>query len=537
MSESLTSSTEANFDALSMFRLELEKIEAAFEETEKNELPKLLQSCDLISQQMNSNSFPTYFDSLILRIKILIRLEKFYEAKEEIHRVLTKCKNGHIEKQYTLRLLKIIISYKQGACPSKIVKSFKSLKEEIWPDQEIIPTDILTLECLIYIILSLSLLEISMKNCKQALAYFRLVHKLKKGHELKAPLERKIKKTGQDIKISYSLEKKYFTIEVSNLLLAHSEKKFINESIIRNTSTRKGSVMGVTSGKKIISSIPIDEKTRKEMKRSSMLYLTKNSITEKEEIESKLPEHFKEGHELYKTSIKAVVFLQNGHRKRHAKGIINSIILKSYIAYGKLKIAGKFFFVSFKTDNTELNYYEINNTSILGNLVTLSAYPLENDSYKLKESCYMLTEILEILGSVRIDVLKKQNQVGLLEFVDCNEYGRIVLRKTKRDRISIARLLYRTKKFLDGTDFIIKVFNKGNPDELEIEAHSLSEVIKCKATFKKTDTKNTKETIKNKAKETSYKKINASDLIDSVDIKAGKISLIRDTDYEIFTEV
>ncbi|OMJ83938.1 hypothetical protein SteCoe_15034 [Stentor coeruleus] len=147
-----------------------------------------------------------------------------------------------------------------------------------------------------------------------------------------------------------------------------------------------------------------------------------------------------------------------------------SEFLYGYIAYGVRVINNHKYFISFKANIKKSFSLENSNTMLQGSLVILSAFPLEANCTKLKESCYIVGEILDMIGVISLDLARTYNQISLLDHIDTNQYGRIILKRPKANIVIQKRLLFKQKKVFEKGECIIKIFqsNSSTPDEVEI---------------------------------------------------------------------
>lgn len=171
------------------------------------------------------------------------------------------------------------------------------------------------------------------------------------------------------------------------------------------------------------------------------------------------------------TTIKrCIILMKHFLAKRLNRIKRRSELLYGYIAYGVRVINNHKYFISFKANIKKSFSLDNSNAMLQGSLVILSAFPLEANCTKLKESCYVIGEILDMIGVISLDLARMYNQVSLLDHIDSNEYGRIILRKPKVNIVIQKRLLFKQKKILEKGECIVKVFHSSSskPDEVEI---------------------------------------------------------------------
>ncbi|OMJ70231.1 hypothetical protein SteCoe_31843 [Stentor coeruleus] len=487
--------TIADFNSI---RAKLKTIEKGIDYMDSTLIKNMFSDCKHLEIAMKTYDLELYTDYIIIQAKFFIQQELLFQAKTMLIEANDISQKSFQYKRPQICFLLAIVYTKRGSYPEKarlLVKKAIEICLDLISQSD--KTNINLANCLAIGYLNCGVLENSYGNTKKALESFSEGLRFIKKADVDESICEKYTLLRRQLKINTFLKLEFNEsdeescqskeeIEVTNNLrngdsnVEETDGKYLKmmsdkdkspTDIIKKFATRVSAI--ITSQTICFStalaksgygndnlvprkSIRIENSTRKDSNKKNGKI---SDILKKDTEES-----------LTLTLTKCFIFIKHFLESRLRRIKRRSELMLGYIAYGKRNINGHKYFVSFKANIQHSTTLENSQTMLQGNLVILSGFPLESKCKKLRESCYIVEEILEMLGAVDLNLATTYNQVSLLDHIDCNEYGRIILKKPKANTVIQKRLLYKGSKYLGNENYMVKIFHnsKNNPDEIDV---------------------------------------------------------------------
>lgn len=483
---------------LNTIRAKLKTIEKGVDYVDSLIIGNMFSECKHLELTMKTHDLELYTDYIIIQAKFFIQQELLFRAKSMLIEANEICQKNFPYKKPQICFLLAIVYTKRGSSHQKarlLVKKAIEICLNLISESDTVNINLAN--CLAIGYLNCGVLENSYGNTKKALESFSEGLRFIKNTDVDESICEKYALLRRQLKINTFLKLEFNNsdtessqskedAEITNNLrngdsnIEESDGKYIKMTsdkdktptgIIQKFATR---VSAIITNQTICFSAALAKSEygnanlnpRKSLRIENSA--NRDSIRRNGKITDILKKDTDES--LTVTLTKCFIFIKHSLESRLRRIKRRSELMFGYIAYGTRMINGFKYFVSFKANIQHSTTLENSQTMLQGNLVILSGFPLEKGCKKLRESCYIVGELLEMLGAVDLNLAKTYNQVSLLDHIDCNEYGRIILKRPRANTVIQKRLLYKGSKILGGENYMIKIFHnsKNNPDEIDV---------------------------------------------------------------------
>jgi tetratricopeptide (TPR) repeat protein len=462
-------STASSFETRE-YMLSLKNLESEMELAEQMDPEKLLvnlaKSDELIASFQKSH-YHYFVDTMVVKAKILIKLNLFYEALILLEKAASYCREKYELKIPKIYLLQSIIYQKRKTNPRRsrmitgeAIELCLKLLNKLETDQDKVAS------YLVVAYLNMAILELSRGNHDKAIDHICEGLDLKNLYSIDEDMYIKYFILTRNMNTRcYIRVKDIFDVEPNINEIYHRQSLGLIKTFASGLGDKFAKQPDDPIKRKNLPPIDKYKKSRKaretQKTKKKILEFKKKNLTN---FEKNLQSDSKSA-----IIIKYIYNLKSMVKKKLERKKIRAEFLENYLAYGKQYINGFLYFVSFKFSLKTSEVHSSFSSQFMNNLVVLSAYSLEKKCPIIRDSCYILSEIIERLGIHSKKNLYSYNQITLLDCVECNEYGRIVLKTQKILIDSKKRLIYKTNKIFSGMLYSIKLFSSTRNYQNEIE--------------------------------------------------------------------